>query len=121
MGVQILGLADGILTLKVTGKLEPRDLAEAQRSAAGLIRTHGPVRILVLTEGFLGWTKSEEWGDVSFQMDNDRWIEKMAVVADEFWKDLALMFTGRGLRPFPVEHFRTAEEDKARAWLAEKE
>ena len=121
MGAQILGLADGILTVKVTGKLEPRELAEAQRSAAELIRTGGPIRILVLTEGFLGWAKSEEWGNLSFQIENDRWIEKMAVVADDFWKDLALMFTGRGLRQFPVEHFRPSEEDRARIWLAAKE
>lgn len=120
MGAQILGLTGGVLTVKVSGKLEPREWTEAQRSAAELIRTHGPVRILILTDGFLGWVKSEEWGNLSFQIENDRWIEKMAVVADEFWKDLALMFTGQGLRPFPVEHFRTEQEDQARAWLAAK-
>ncbi len=120
MGAQFLGLAGGILTIKVTGRLEQPELAGVQRQASEAIREHGPVRILVLTEDFRGWAKGGAWEDLSFQMDQDPHIEKMAVVADESWKDLALLFTGRGLRPFPVEHFLPAEENTARAWLAEK-
>jgi hypothetical protein len=118
MGAQFLGIAGDILTIKVTGRLEQAELAEAQRLATDAIRKHGPVRILVLTGDFRGWAKGGDWGDLSFQIVNDRFIQKMAVVGDEDWKDLALMFTGQGLRSFPIEHFLPADEAKARAWLA---
>jgi SpoIIAA-like len=121
MGAQFLGRAGGILTIKVTGRLEQPELARVQRQAAEAIREQGPGRILVLTEDFQGWARGGDWDDLSFQMEHDAHIEKMAVVADEPWKDLALLFTGRGLRPFPVEHFLPGDEDKARAWLAGKD
>lgn len=118
MGAQFLGLSGDILTLKISGRLERDELAEAQRLATEAIRKHGPVRILVLSEDFQGWAKGGDWGDLSFQIVNDRFIRKMAVVGDEDWKDLTLMFTGRGLRSFPIEHFLPGDEDEARAWLA---
>jgi len=118
MGAEFLGIAGGILTMKVTGRLEKAELAAVQRSAAEAIRKHGSVRILILAEDFRGWAKGGDWGDLSFQIDYDPYIRKMAVVVDEEWKDLALMFTGRGLRRFPVEHFPPADEAGARAWLA---
>jgi hypothetical protein len=118
MGAQFLGIAGDILTIKVTGRLERAELAEAQRLATAAIRKHGPVRILVLSEDFRGWAKGGDWGDLSFQMDNDKHIAKMAVVAEENWEDLILMFTGKGLRPFPIEHFSPVDEAKARTWLA---
>jgi hypothetical protein len=42
----------------------------------------------------------------------------MAIVGDPHWKDLALMFAGKGLRSMEIEYFPTADADKARAWLA---
>jgi hypothetical protein len=118
MGAQFLGLDGDVLTIKVFGRLERAELAEAQRLATEAIRKHGPVRILVLSEDFLGWAKGGDWGDLSFQIVNDASIRKMAVVSGEDWKDLVLMFTGRGLRSFPIEHFPPADEAKARTWLA---
>jgi len=118
MGAQFLGIAGDILTIKVTGRLERAELEDVQRSATAAIQKHGPVRILVLSEDFKGWAKGGDWGDLSFQIVNDASIRKMAVVSDEDWKDLVLMFTGQGLRNFPIEHFPPADEAKARTWLA---
>jgi hypothetical protein len=118
MGARFLGIEGDILTIKVTGRLERAELAEAQRLATEAIHEHGPVRILILTEGFQGWAKGGDWGDLSFQIVNDPFIRKMAIVGAKDWKDLALMFTGRGLRSFPIEHFPPADAAKARTWLA---
>lgn len=118
MGAQFLGIDGDVLTIKVSGRLERAELAEAQRLATDAIQKRGPVRILVLSEDFKGWAKDGDWGDLSFQIDNDAFIRKMAVVSDRDWKDLVLMFTGRGLRSFPIEHFLPADEAKARTWLA---
>jgi hypothetical protein len=42
----------------------------------------------------------------------------MAIVGDRKWDDLALMFTAKGLRAFPIEYFEPAQLGAARAWLA---
>ena len=34
------------------------------------------------------------------------------------WEDLALMFTAKGLRKFPIEYFEPSQMAQARAWLA---
>ncbi len=46
---------------------------------------------------------------------NRTFIHKMAIVADEKWRDQAAMFTMQGLRPFPIEFFTS--ETEARQWL----
>lgn len=43
----------------------------------------------------------------------------MAIVGDKKWEDLALIFTAKGLRKFPIEYFEPAQIAHARAWLAE--
>jgi len=118
MSAQIIGLDGSILTVKVTGRLVYSEHIEVQRATGEILKEHGPLRLLVLTEGFQGWAKGGDWGDVSFQLDNDPLIEKMAIVAGEEWEDLVLLFSGRGLRSFPIEHFPPADEARARAWLA---
>jgi SpoIIAA-like len=60
---------------------------------------------LVILEGFEGWERHEDWGDVSFMMDEAQHIEKMAIVGDEKWRDHALAFTAKGFRPTVIEFF----------------
>ena len=117
MGAEITGIQNGVVTLKVTGKLSESELVAAEKRAAEFIKTHGKIRILALTEGFSGWDRGGNWADFALQQRNDPHIEKMAIVGDEEWRDLALMFTAKGLRPFPIEHFATADVAKARVWL----
>jgi hypothetical protein len=74
--------------------------------------------MLVLAENFRGWAQGGNWGDLSFQVEHDKHIEKLAIVGDKKWEDLALIFVAQGLRPFPVEYFQPTELSKARAWLA---
>ena len=50
-------------------------------------------------EGFAGWERHEDWGDVSFMTEQGQHIEKMAIVGDEKWRDDALAFTAKGFRP----------------------
>ena len=118
MGAGITDTSGSIVTVEVTGRLTESELAAVQNRMADIIREQGKVRILVLTIAFEGWQKSGEWNDFTFQNKNDRYIERMAIVGDEQWKDLALMFTAKGLRPFPIEYFAPGELARARTWLA---
>jgi hypothetical protein len=118
MGAGITDTTGSIVTVEVTGRLTESVLAAVQSRMAEIIREQGKVRILVFTTAFEGWQKSGEWNDFTFQNKNDRYIERMVIVGDEQWKDLALMFTAKGFRPFPIEYFAPVDLAKARAWLA---
>ena len=116
MSMEIVGNSGGILTARISGKLTQPELAALQEFAVGVIRQQGQIRILVIAEDFLGWDKSDEWSDISF-MENDPYINKMAIVGEKKWEELALVFAAKGLRTFPIEYFQPADLDRARVWL----
>lgn len=115
MPAEITDASDGILTLKVSGRLAESELAAVQRHTAATIRTQGRVRILVLAVAFEGWDRSGGWDDLTLQAETDPHVEKMA--GDKRWEELALIFTAKGLRPFPIEYFALDDLAHARAWL----
>jgi SpoIIAA-like len=117
MAAGVLDHANGIITLKISGKLTQSELASIQAETAGLIGPGVRWRILVLTENFAGWELGGEWNDFSAQSESDASIEKMAIVGERRWEELALIFTAKGLRPFPIEFFEPAQLPQARAWL----
>src|SRR5688572_23081390 len=113
MSAEIVSVRDGVLTMEVRGTLSYPELASIQTAAAEILRTEGKLRVLVLAEQFAGW------GDVTFQAENDARIERMAIIGDRKWEELALLFTAKGLREFPIEYFAPSDAAAARAWLAE--
>jgi hypothetical protein len=117
MSAEIKSVSHGILTINISGRLSEADMAGLQQAAADVIRTQGRVRILVLTENFTGWESGGTWDDFSFQEQYDPYIEKMAIVGDRQWEDLALVFTSKGLRKFPIEYFTPVEVEAAQNWL----
>lgn len=119
MSVGIVETSGGVITIRITGKLTQPELATLQKAVGDVLDHQGRCRLLVIAERFEGWQRGGDWGDLSFQMKHDAQIEKMAIVGERKWEDLALIFTAKGLRQFPIEYFAPAEQDKARAWLAE--
>lgn len=112
----ITDTSNRIITMKVTGKLKYADLAAAQKSAAQTIKKIGKVKILVITENFQGWEKGK-WGDVSFSSENDANIEKIAIVCEKQWEELAQLFVAKGVRRVQIEFFPPDQLEMARAWL----
>lgn len=119
MSAEIISNIDGIVTAKVTGNLTYLELIALQKSLISIIGQQGDVRVLVICEDFQGWDKAGNWEDLSFQSQSDPYIHKMAIVGDKHWEDLALMFTCKGFRQFPIEYYWPAELRQAKAWLAE--
>ena len=119
MSTEIVNHVEGILTVKVSGRLSPADLLAAQKSAAEMLRDHGGSRILFVTENFEGWEKGGEWDDLSAQFELDQYARRIAIVGERRWKDLALLFAGKGVRRVAIEYFFPPEIDQARAWLAD--
>lgn len=118
MSAEIVSDTGGIITARITGKLTQPELVALQDAAAGIIRQRGNARLLVIVEEFQGWEKGGDWGDLWFQANCDPFIEKIAIVGDQQWADLALLFVGKGVRCVPIEYFQPADLPKAKAWLA---
>jgi len=116
MSAQILDAIDGIITIEVTGKINPAELASTQSAILGHLRDWGEGSILCICEEFEGWTGGD-WGDLSFQIEADSLIRKMAIIGESEWEALTLAFTGKGFRPFPIAYFQTDRLIDARAWL----
>lgn len=117
MSAEMVNWRDGMLTIRISGMLARDELAALQDAVAPLVRGHGHARFLILVEDFQGWQPGEDWSDVSF-MENDPFIEKMAIVGDRRWEELASTFTAKGMRPFTIEYFSPGEGELALAWLA---
>ncbi len=118
MSAEIVEISDNVLTFKITGRLYQAEFAAAQQRAGEIIRQQGKVRFLVLVDNFAGMDNAGDWGDVSFQMDFDEFIEKIAIVGDKQWEELAEVFTGKGIRHIAIEYFLPADLAKAKTWLA---
>jgi stage II sporulation SpoAA-like protein len=96
------------------------DLIErgGRRHAGGSHRRLRTAPAGVLLDGFGGWERHRDWGDVTFAMGAGRNIEKMAIVGDEKWRDEALAFTAAGFRPTAIEFFAASQLADAKRWLA---
>ena len=117
MSAEIVSFSGNILTFKIAGKLIEAELRAVQTKAAMLIQQHGAVRALILTEDFQGWESNGDWDDPWFHAENDPFIAKLAIVGEKKWEELSLVFTAKGMRPFPIEYFAPNEVALARAWL----
>jgi SpoIIAA-like len=118
MSAEIVDASEGVLTIKLSGKLRQSELAAAQKNAAELLQKRGGSRLLVLAEKFEGWEKGGDWGDLSGQEQLDSQIDRMAIVGEKRWEDVALLFTGKGIRHIDIEYFSPAELPRARSWLS---
>ena len=118
MPVEIIDAAGKLLQVKIRGMLKKADYDRMIQIAKEPIERHGKVRALIILEAFDGWERREDWGDVSFMMEQGKHIEKMAIVGDEKWKDDAFAFTAKGFRATAIEFFTPSRLNEARTWLS---
>jgi hypothetical protein len=117
MSAKIISYTNGIVTVKITDLFTYSDQLALQHATIAIMPEQGKISVLTIFEDFQGWSKDDRWEDVSFQEKSDPYIQKMAIVGAEKWRELALMSVGAGFRSFPVAYFQTVELDTARAWL----
>ena len=109
---------DRLLVLRVGGQLKKFELDAVQAEFVEKIAGTGTVKLLVLLEDFIGWERTQAWGDTDFFFSHRNDFEKIAVVGNPRWEAEVLAFTGAGLRKGPVKFFPETGETEARAWLA---
>lgn len=116
MSVTVQRESDGLFVVTIKGVFTYDDLKEVESNAEGKEQKK-QVKILVHAEEFEGWGKEGDWGDLTFMHEHDPYIEKIAVMSVERWKDEILMFIGAGRRQAQVQFFFDDEEEDAREWL----
>ncbi len=117
MSVTFTKESDDLFVISVQGVLTFEDQKEIEKKARQEIDRSDKVKLLVLADQFAGWGKEGDWGDLTFFHEYDPYIEKIAVVAEDKWKDQLLMFIGAGRRQAEVKFFFYEEEKDARDWL----
>ncbi len=117
MPFTIIDASGSILTAKISGELSKSEVSQMQAGAAEAIRRWGKIKALLILDGFRGWSREGDWGDVTFMSQHDKDIAKIAVVGDEEWKDLFFAFLAKGFRQAAIEYFPPGNIAKARAWL----
>ena len=109
--------SEDLFVVSVEGVLTFDELKEFQYRVSSAIDRDHKIKVLLLAEQFSGWAKEGDWGNLEFLLEHDPFIEKIAVVTSEKWKDWVLTFLLAGMRKASVESFPTGEEEKARNWL----
>ncbi len=117
MPVEFRIVDDNHLTLRISGELGIDEFRRVQADMETAVQKQGSVKLLILLDSFSGWEQADGWEDLSFMERNDRFMEKMAIVGDDKWRDLAYAFTLKGLRSVPIEYFTPDAEASARRWL----
>ena len=108
-----------IYLVEVSKVLGINELRSMQKKCEEIIQKIGHIKILIVISDFVGWEKADGWEDNSFSERNDASIDKIAIVGDEKWQDLAYVFTVKGLRPVEIEFFEESKIASATQWLNE--
>lgn len=114
MSVSFTKESEDLLVVSVEGVLTFNELKEIQNNVSAEIDRSRKIKVLLLAENFSGWDKEGDWGSLKFMLEHDPYIQKIAVVTSEKWKDWVLTFLLAGMRKAAVESFMTGEEEKAR-------
>jgi hypothetical protein len=117
MGVTIQPEEGDVRAIRITGLLRKSEMDAAWAAEA---RKWGPatrIKALVMMEGFEGFERGADWGDISFLVKHDRQVDKIAIVGDPKWESEMLIFAGAGFRQGQVKFFPPSQLAQARAWL----
>jgi hypothetical protein len=109
---------DDTYRLEIGGLLRSAELRRCEADLADQLARHGSVRLLCVLSQFEGWDSQSDWDDLTFYLKHGDGIARIAIVGDERWRTLTLMFASADLRRAPVEFFTSDKLADARVWLA---
>jgi hypothetical protein len=105
----------GLLTVKVSGKLTAENYETFVPKVEEMIERNGKLRIMLLMENFHGWNAGALWEDTKFAMKHFNDIERLAMVGDKKWEKGMATFC----KPFTrakIQYFDISEIEEAKKW-----
>jgi SpoIIAA-like len=119
MSIALQHERENLYRVEMSGKLRKQEFERCEVELADAMKRVGPVRLLFVLKDFDGWENQAAWNDLTFYVKHGGQIERIAIVADERWRNQALLFAAAGLRRAPVEFFSHDHLAQARTWLSE--
>jgi hypothetical protein len=119
MSISLQHESDNLYRVDLSGILRKKEFERCEIALSDEMRRTGPVKLLFVLKDFEGWETQAAWNDLTFYVKHGGQIERIAIVADERWRNQALLFAAAGLRRAPVEFFSQDNLAGARTWLAE--
>jgi hypothetical protein len=117
MGVTIQQEEGNLRVVRITGLLKKSEMDAAWAAEARKWGSATRIKALVMVEGFEGFDRGGDWGDISFLVKHDYQIDKIAIVGDPKWESEMVIFAGAGFRQGQVKFFPLNQLAQARAWL----
>ena len=109
--------SDHTYRLEISGVLLRAEFRQCEAELTSELDRVGSARLLFVLTAFEGWERNADWNDLAFYVKHGNAIERIAIIGDERWRDLTMMFASADLRRAPVEFFPEHEAARARAWL----
>lgn len=117
MPITVIDGTGPIVSARISGTLARSEVGQMQAAALEAIQRCGKISALFILDDFKGWKREGDWGDITFMIEHDKDIARIAVVGDEEWRDLICAFLAKGFRQAAVEYFLPADLARARVWL----
>ena len=118
MFTKIQDNSDGVLGLKVSGKLTDDDYKIFIPELEKAIELSGTIRLLWLMEDFHGWEVRAAWDDLKYWVKYNDAINRIAMVGDKKWEEWMTKLS----KPFAkadVKYFNRSQLGEAWNWLRE--
>ena len=117
--IQILDSgSEGIIAVKMSGKLHEEDYRTFIPLVEGALKSHENVSLLAQFENFEGWDLAAAWEDLKFGAQHYNDFERIALVGENQWQE----WMAKVCKPFTratVKYFSAKQSDEALAWLRE--
>lgn len=117
MSHDIIKIDGDVVTVHLRGLMLLSDQKALQNMTRDFIERGVQPKVLVLTEGFDGWEKSEKWAEDDLLLEQADEIAKIAIVGEPRWEESMLMFVGAGLRSTEIKFFNPSLVAEAEQWL----
>jgi hypothetical protein len=109
--------SDNTYRLDISGVLRRAEFRQCEAELTSELDRLGSAKLLCVLTAFEGWERHADWNNLAFYVKHGDAIERIAIVGDQQWRDLTMMFASADLRKAPVEFFPEDEMARARAWL----
>ena len=118
MPIEMHRESDDTYRLDISGVLLRTEFKQCETELAQELNRGRSAKLLCVLQQFEGWERDADWNNLGFYMQHGDAIRRIAIVGDERWRDLTMMFASADLRKAPVEFFPNGDIAAARAWLS---
>ena len=106
----------GITLLKLGGVLTRANYRRVLPHLESIADDTGPLRLVILENGFEGWAPEDLEGQVLKVLSSDHFLKKIAVVASPRWRTRLMETVVRNCK-VPCRSFDPQELEEAQKWI----